>query len=69
MFTNNPIIIRSDKRNQDSKEIVTGIEYTIKELKIARNTYLKILDRVILKYITKKIGAQQSPNLILINYY
>ena len=31
---------------------------------IARKENLKILDMVILKYIIKKIGAQQSPNLI-----
>jgi len=36
-------------------------------LNIANKVYLKIFERVILKYIIKKIGAQQSPNLILIN--
>ena len=66
-FTNNPMTIISDKKNQDSYAKVNGTAYTIKELNIAKKIYLKMLDRVILKYIIKKIGAQQSPNLILIN--
>tara|TARA_B100001248_G_C27233339_1_gene385864 strand:+ start:421 stop:684 length:264 start_codon:yes stop_codon:yes gene_type:complete len=66
-FTNIPITIISDKKNHDSYAKVNGTAYTIKALNIAKKVYLKILDRVILKYIIKKIGAQQSPNLILIN--
>jgi len=66
-FTNKPITIISDKKNQDSYARVKGTAYTIKALNTAKKVYLKMLDKVILKYIIKKIGAQQSPNLILIN--
>jgi len=62
-----PITKINDKKNQDSNVKARGTAYTINALNIVNKVYLKIFERVILKYIIKKIGAQQSPNLILIN--